>query len=135
MEEWIDRLYPWAKEQIQFLDFPEWLLHHPEELRNQFPNHLFLFVDGTILEIFTPGDAKCRRKHYNSKNGTWAWIFFIVVDPSGHIVYLSQIDLGNKHDSTHWNESDIVNNLNDFYEVIWNMYFNCLIILPYYIIN
>jgi hypothetical protein len=117
MEDWVDRLFDWSQKQIKFLNIQEWLLHHPEELRNQFPNHLFLFVDGTVLEIFTPGDAKSRRKHYNSKHGVWAWVFFIVVDPSGHIVYLSKLDLGSKHDATHWNESDVVKSLSEFYEV------------------
>lgn len=51
MDDWINALYPWAKTQIQFPSLPEWILHHPEKLRSQFPNHLFFFVDGTVLKV------------------------------------------------------------------------------------
>jgi hypothetical protein len=116
--EWIETLYPWATEQITFLPEIEWLLHTPEELRKLYPNHLFLFVDGTVLKMWTPSDAKCRRKQHNSKHGFSAWVFFIVVDPSGHIVFLSRVELGNKHDATHWNESGAVELLEEFYSEV-----------------
>jgi len=120
MVTWVDILYPWAKSQITFFDIPEWLLHHPEELRSQFPKHLFFFVDGTVLKMWAPSDSRCRRKHYNSKHGCHAWIFFVVVDPSGHIVFLSNVDVGSKHDSTHWNEIDVASKLEKFYENMEN---------------
>lgn len=51
MDDWIEGLYPWAKTQIKFPNLPEWILHHPEKLREQFPKHLFFFVDGTVLKV------------------------------------------------------------------------------------
>jgi len=108
MEDWIDCLYPWAKKQILFPNLQEWILNNPEKLREQFPNHLFFFVDGTVIKIWTPSDPESRRNHYNNKHGYCAWVFFIVVDPCGHILFLSKLDIGHKHDSTHWNESKVV---------------------------
>jgi hypothetical protein len=51
MNDWITLLFPWAEDQIEFPEVPEWILHHPEKLREQFPNHLFFFVDGTVLKV------------------------------------------------------------------------------------
>lgn len=38
-----------------------------------------------------------------------------MVDPAGHIVYLSKLDIGHKHDATHFNESDAVESLENAY--------------------
>jgi hypothetical protein len=116
MEDWVNSLFPWAQSQIKFSELPEWILHNPEELQKEFPNHLFYFVDGTVLKIWSPKDAKCRRIHYSNKHGCCVWVFFIVVDPMGHIVYLSNVEAGHKHDATHWNECNVAKSLEEFYE-------------------
>jgi hypothetical protein len=51
MADWIECLYSWAKSHIVLPELPEWILHHPEKLREQFPHHLFFFVDGTVLKV------------------------------------------------------------------------------------
>lgn len=51
MSDWIGGLYPWAHSQIELPALAEWILHHPEKLREQFPQHLFFFVDGTVLKV------------------------------------------------------------------------------------
>jgi hypothetical protein len=43
--------------------------------------------------------------------------FFVIVDPFGHIVFLSKLDIGHKHDATHFNESKAVELLEEFYEL------------------
>ncbi len=116
MEQWIDCVYPCALNQIQLQSLPLWILHTPEELREQFPNCLFFFVDGTILKMWTPDEAKLRRAAYNNKHGCFSWSFFIVVDAVGHIVYLSNLELGARHDATAWNMSTVVSELENFYE-------------------
>lgn len=40
----------------------------------------------------------------------------MIVDPFGHIVFLSKLDIGHKHDATHFNESKAVDELEEFYE-------------------
>jgi hypothetical protein len=108
MDAWIESMYSWASSQIALPSLPVWISHSSESLRADFPNRLFFFVDGTVLEIFTPGDAKCRRNHYNNKHGYCSWSFFLLVDPFGHIAYVSEVSLGAEHDSTQWNSSDCV---------------------------
>jgi hypothetical protein len=41
----------------------------------------------------------------------------VIVDPFGHIVFLSKLDIGHKHDATHFNESNAVELMEDFYEL------------------
>jgi hypothetical protein len=116
MDNWIDDMYSWASEQIDFQPLPDWISHTPESLRADFPNCLFYFVDGTVLEIYTPGDAKCRRNHFNNKHGYCSWSFFLVVDAVGHINYVSELNLGADHDATQWNNSDCVQKLEEKYK-------------------
>jgi hypothetical protein len=115
MEDWTTKLYPWALTQIKFPSLSNWVKNTPENLAEKFPDHLFLFVDGTVLKIWTPEQPKSRRNMYNNKHGFCAWVFFIVVDPYGHIVYLSDVDIGHTHDATHWNESSAVDLLTTTY--------------------
>jgi hypothetical protein len=116
MDNWIDDLSDWASKQIVLPSLPDWISHTPENLRTDFPNCLFFFVDGTVLEIFTPGDAKCRRNHFNNKHGYCSWSFFVVVDPFGHIAYISDLNLGAEHDASQWNKSDCVADLEAKYK-------------------
>jgi hypothetical protein len=111
----VEDLYPWAKEQVRFLKIPEWRAHHSEELKQDFPDTLFLFVDGTVLEIYSPSDAKARRAHYNSKHCFCAWSFFVVVSPMGEIVYVSKLSAGSEHDASQWDASDCVAKLQHKY--------------------
>jgi len=115
MEDWVNKLFPWAQTQIKLPSVEAWKRNTPENLAEIFPDHLFLFVDGTVLKVWTPVQPKVRRNMFNSKHGYCAWVFFIVVDPSGHIVYLSDVDIGHTHDATHWNGSDAVKLLTDTY--------------------
>jgi hypothetical protein len=41
----------------------------------------------------------------------------VIVDPYGQIVFLSNLDIGHKHDATHFNESNAVQELQDFYDI------------------
>jgi hypothetical protein len=116
MDDWIEAMSEWATQQVYFPPLPEWISHTSENLRMDFPKSLFLFVDGTVVEIYTPGDAKCRRNHFNNKHGYCSWSFFLVVDSFGHIAYVSDVSLGAEHDSTQWNNSDCVTKLEEEYK-------------------
>lgn len=52
---------------------------------------------------------------WNNKHKIHAFSFFIIVAPDGRIVYVSIVDNGNVHDKTAWEESGVVNELQDFY--------------------
>jgi hypothetical protein len=99
-EHLIDDLYEWAVSTIRFVPAEEWREAHPKECRELFPECLFYFIDGTVLEINSPVDIKKNRAMYNSKHGICAWSYFIMVAPNGEIVYISPCELGSTHDST-----------------------------------
>jgi hypothetical protein len=99
----MEQLYPWALTQITLPTPTEWLAMNTEKLEKGFPNRLFFFIDGTILEVWRPKDIKRARSDFNAKHGCAAVSFFIVVSPTGRIVYISHLDTGNTHDSTSWN--------------------------------
>ena len=114
----IKKLEGWAKSQIIFPQVEVWRTLGPENLLKEYRDILFLFVDGTVVKIFTPSDIKSSRSFYNSKHGFCAWVFFAVVTPDGRIVYISDAREGSIHDKTHWNNSNIVDKLGANYKSI-----------------
>ena len=105
LKNFLRELFPWALKMIQFPSLQQWRQAHSDDILKTFPGRLFYFVDGTILEVWTPSDIAKNRNRYNSKHGCPAVSFFVVVSPMGRIVYLSPIGPGNYHDATAWNEA------------------------------
>lgn len=105
LKNFLRELFPWALTQIRFPTLREWKEAHSTDILKTFPNRLFYFVDGTILEVWTPSDIAKNRNRYNTKHSCPSISFFVVVDPMGRIVYLSPIGPGNYHDATAWNEA------------------------------
>lgn len=67
------------------------------------------------MKIWTPEDSKTARAFFNKKHGYHAFVFFIVVTADGKIVYISDVRGGTEHDKTHWNESDVPEELENVY--------------------
>lgn len=96
-------LFQWAKKQIYLPCEEDWALLQPSHFQSLFPGVLFFFLDGTVIEIWSPSDLKKYRASYNSKHNLCAFSFFVMVTGNGFITYVSLIDTGNTHDSTSWN--------------------------------
>lgn len=105
LKNFLRELFPWALTQIRYPTLQQWKESHSPDILMTFPNRLFYFVDGTILEVWTPSDIAKNRNRYNTKHACPSISFFVVVDPMGRIVYLSPIGPGNYHDATAWNEA------------------------------
>lgn len=99
----INCLYEWALTQISLPHASEWVGMNTERLDTQYPGHLFFFVDGTVIPIYSPKDFQLQKKAYNSKHGFCAYSFFIMVAPNGRVVYVSLVNWGSFHDATAWN--------------------------------
>lgn len=67
------------------------------------------------MEVGESGDVAFRRMLWNNKHKIHAFSFFVIVAPDGRIVYVSTVDNGNVHDKTAWEESGVVDELEDFY--------------------
>lgn len=93
----------------------QWEATHSESIREEFPNTLFYFVDGTIVPITNSNDYAWRRLNWNNKHQTYGFSFFIVVAPSGQICFVSSAGHGCDHDKTAWDNSTAVEELTTFY--------------------
>jgi hypothetical protein len=105
LKNFLRELFPWALTMIRYPTLQEWKSSHSDEILKTFPCRLFYFVDGTILEVWTPSDIAKNRNRFNTKHSCPSISFFVVANPIGRIVYLSPIGPGNYHDATAWNEA------------------------------
>jgi hypothetical protein len=107
---------PWSRSQIEMPTVEDWYYFlTPQELKTAYPNTLFFFVDGTVIEKWDSDDTKVARASFNTKHNIPAYVFFVLVAPNGRIVYLSDVRLGSTHDKTHWGSSSAVSMLNKAY--------------------
>jgi hypothetical protein len=113
----IKELQPWAKKQIGWPTMEEWRRSHNQKLKEQYPNKLFFWVDGTVIKLFKPKDCKTARVFYNNKHGYHGFVFFVAVSPDGRVTYLSASMAGTEHDKTHWNESSAPKEMEEVYVV------------------
>jgi len=113
----IKQLLPWARSKILLPSVEEWKKMISKEMNDIYPNTLFFFVDGTVIEIDHPSDSVTARSHYNTKHAVYADIFFVLVTPTGKSVYVSNIRSGTTHDKTHWDQTDAVQLLSQFYKL------------------
>lgn len=86
----------------------EWKIHNSDHLKNhrKYSRTLFMFVDGTVIEMEKPGEYRFQRESWNTKHQINSWSFFILVLPDGYISYISEIETGSMHDKTQWDQSD-----------------------------
>jgi hypothetical protein len=101
----IEDLYTWAVPQIHLLKTSEWKKSNTPRLESLYPGFLFYFLDGTVLQIWSPEDVVKNKQSFNKKHGFCALTYYIVVAPDGMIVYVSLVDVGCAHDATTWNTS------------------------------
>lgn len=100
---------------MKWLSVDEWQRRHSSDLQTEFPGILFYFVDGTVVEVEESGDMAFRRMLWNNKHQIHSFSFFIVVAPDGRIAYVSSVDNGNMHDKTAWEQSGVVQELEEMY--------------------
>ena len=97
-------LFGKEKDSIKFptseAEIKDWYLSQPESLRRDFPEMAFFAVDGTPLPTFKPTSNKANRVNFALKYHYCCKRYFILVDMTGRIVYLSKLFAGNSHDKT-----------------------------------
>ena len=108
----------WAQDFIRLPTIPEWRQHSPSDLLEKYPLKLFFFLDGTFIPIFKPTNGEVQKECWQGKHKCHALVFTIVVMGDGRIVYVTDCDLGNMHDSTAWATSDGPQKLADKYKDI-----------------
>jgi hypothetical protein len=101
----------WPSLQLFLPNENDWLAAHDHAIRESYPDYLFYFVDGTVIQCYDAHDVKTHRQLYNTKHGLCGFCFWILVTPNGRIVYVSDLFEGSKHDKTMWDESTIVQEL------------------------
>ena len=114
----LESLQPWAEKQISWLSDEDWLTHSLP-FHQAYPDYqdtLFYFVDGTVVETQNPYCCAGSRAMRNGKHGIPAYVYFIVVAPSGRVVYLSdKFMTGKTHDKTHWVSEEVCEKLDKVY--------------------
>jgi hypothetical protein len=101
------KLQFWVKRMVRLPEIEDWSLSTPQIFRKSYPNTLFFFVDGTILEIFQSNLMVVNRDFWNPKHKIVSITFTILVTPDGRIVYVSQTYPGKHHDRKVWFDSGI----------------------------
>ena len=106
-------LAKWGQSKIRWPTPKEW---HDDSSRikekqeySDYAKKLFFFVDGSVLKVFDTSDVKASRLMRNTKHGCPSFVFFIMVTPSGRIVYVSEhLVAGTCHDKTHFLKDGVV---------------------------
>jgi len=65
-------------------------------------------IDGTPIETWASSDPIVATENFNHKHQMPSLSFWVLVGMNGRILYTSEINMGNKHDATAWNESGII---------------------------
>jgi hypothetical protein len=114
---WMDivcgHLSKWGKSMITWPSPEAWLQESKRITENpvysDYARKLFFFVDGSIIRTYDSSEIRSSRSMRNSKHGHPGYIFFIMVTPSGRVVYVSnQLKSGSTHDKTHMLEDGVV---------------------------
>lgn len=106
----------WAKRSVRLLDLEEWgAINNSRDILNEYPNKLFYFVDGTVVECFQPKDPDVSMEYFNHKHRLPGISVWFMTAANGRIVHVSEIDSGSLHDARAWNESGIVDLLTQKY--------------------
>ena len=98
----------WAQKQIKLPTIAEWQRRSPQSLREACEDELYFFVDSTYIPILPPTNGEVQKHAWHPKHKVHALVFTAVVTGDGHIVWISEVDLGNMHDATAWNSSGVV---------------------------
>jgi hypothetical protein len=115
MMEILKAVFSWARGSFELPDLDSWDRSTSARFKEVFPNTLAFYVDGTVVPIFKPYNNEAQKKAFNGKHKLHALVFTILVTENGRIVWVSSTDLGNTHDATAWNKSDICKALIDKY--------------------
>lgn len=113
---WImNALQDWVDGEVYLPSVEEWIASNNRmessqversTVREAYPNHLFLFVDGTIIECYKPADADGKSRHFNQKHSVHCRAFTILVTPEGKIRWLSRVYDGGINDVNAWHYSE-----------------------------
>lgn len=119
--DWVQTVYSFSEDKniITFLTLSEWRkeCHTKSDFIGCYPNKLIYFVDGTPIEVLVPSDPVASFLTFNTKHQMNAFTFFIMVTPTGKIVYVSNLEAGGTHDATHFRAEQVVQKLTNFYKL------------------
>jgi hypothetical protein len=115
MENFINhRLVHFASAMVSYPSVIQWIMQRGNmELDN--PLDLRFNADGTPLETWSFTDPEIAREGFNMKHQMAAVSLWIMCSPNGRIVRTSNIETGNKHDASAWDESGVVEELESCY--------------------
>jgi hypothetical protein len=116
-------LSKWGRSKIHLLSLEEWKKDMTpitsKAKYQQYWKRLFYFVDGTVVRTLDSTDPGSSRAIRNGKHAHPAFVFFILVSPTGRIVYLSrEVREGKVHDKTHFDHDGVSNILSSKYSVV-----------------
>lgn len=117
---WLEAINSWGEQtkQVAFLKPDEWKKECDTKCKflEDFPNHLIYFVDGTPVATYNPTEFNASYRTWNQKHQIHSFTFFVLVTPTGRIVYVSDLEGGSVHDATHFRKSDVMERLNTEYQ-------------------
>jgi hypothetical protein len=114
LKRFVDSLVPWASSYVKFpSDLDVWMssdngmktstVRKDQTIRKLYPNQVFLFVDGSYFRVSEPHLCTMSRQlFWNSKHNCHAVSFFILVAPTGRVLYSSPIYEGSIGDGEAW---------------------------------
>lgn len=108
----------WSMREVRFPEISEWHANTDESYTKEYGHELPLFIDGTVIPIFKPTNGEIQKEAFNKKHAMHALSFSILCTTSGKIVWVSDCDLGNMHDTTAWSTSRCAYELHEKYRNI-----------------
>src|SRR3989338_1591749 len=110
----IDALSEWTKGEVYLPTVTEWMSVNNRmttgrgqgTIREEYPNNLFLFVDGSVIDAYKPSDADGKSRHFNSKHKKHCRAFTILASAEGKIRWITRAYDGGVHDVNAWHYSE-----------------------------
>jgi hypothetical protein len=117
----LEGLAVWGDTKVKLLSHDEWIKElspiYEKEKYSTYRQMFFYYVDGSIIQTKDTSCPEASRAMRNGKHQCPSFVFFIIVAPTGRIVYLSEeIREGKVHDKTHFNEEEVKKKLEEKYQ-------------------
>lgn len=123
MSVWEAAFHKWAsmpENEIRLLSVDEWKVEcesrtYFKDKSSNFYNTLMYFVDGSPILTYSPTSPDAAKRIWNTKYQHAAFYFYVMVAPTGKLVFISTVGYGNTHDTQILKESKLINKLENHY--------------------
>jgi hypothetical protein len=122
----VSAMLPWAKQQIKFHSVEDWKAAdnfmstsrvQTQTIRQQYPDQVFYFVDGSYTPVWEPmSDSVGRKLLWQHKHQCHALGWWVLVDPTGRCVFASHVYAASIGDKEAWNKSNVIGTFQAFYK-------------------